>query len=591
MYLENLHIKNFRCINDLVLDFHKGINILIGENDTGKTAVLDALRVCLGLGAERREIYLTPDDFHIYESGEIADTIEFHLTFGDISTKEQGVFIELLAIPEGQLPKLQLHIRFTYDPLKDRIRREYWGGEKEGQNVPSQVLELIYFIHLGALRDASRDLTPGRGNRLSKLFLKLVPERDEQEEYEKEINDQIRSVPRLISLLKNGKTKINKHLNRVSLRNAPQRIDIDFVDKTFRGIMEGLKLRIPFDTLKESHEEDQPVSDRLAGSFKIWQNGLGSNNLIYIATVLGDLFEKKKREPDSFISLLIEEPEAHLHPQLQNVLFPYLKEIETHNVQLFVTSHSPTITAKTHIDSLIVLTDNARNISSTPLKNVALEERHKKYLQRFLDVTKSQLFFAKGVILVEGISEALLLPCFAKLTGQKYDLARNAVEIVNIGGVSFEPFAKIFNSDNKRERLNIRCAILTDDDREMITATDEVEISSRAASALELAGGMVAKPFLAKYTFEYELYYKNEILVAKVYRELHPRTGLEFNGTIEQRALQFVDKIKTNRDKAVFAQLLAQEIEENVSFQEFVVPNYIQHAIKWVVDGNDERTN
>jgi len=383
MYLEKLHIKKFRCINDLVLDFHKGINILIGENDTGKTAVLDALRVCLGLGAERREIYLTPDDLHIDKSGEIADTIEFHLTFGDISTKEQGVFIELLAIHEGELPKLQLHIRFTYDPLKDRIRREYWSGEKEGQNVPSQVLELIYFIHLGALRDVSRDLTPGRGNRLSKLFLKLVPERTEQEKYEKEINDQIRSVPKLISLLKNGKTKINEHLSKVSLRNALQTIDIDFVDKTFRGIVEGLKLQIPF-------------SDHLAGSFKIWQNGLGSNNLIYIATVLGDLFEKKKRDPDSFISLLIEEPEAHLHPQLQNVLFTYLKEIETHNIQLFVTSHSPTITAKTHLDSLIVLTDNARTISSTPLKNVALEEGHKKYLQRFLDVTKSQLFFCKG---------------------------------------------------------------------------------------------------------------------------------------------------------------------------------------------------
>jgi len=192
---------------------------------------------------------------------------------------------------------------------------------------------------------------------------------------------------------------------------------------------------------------------------------------------------------------------------------------------------------------------------------------------------------------VEGISEALLLPCFAKLIGLKleYDLERNAVEIVNVGGVSFEPFAKIFNSDNERQRLNIRCAILTDDDREMKTATDEEEISSRAASALELAGGMVAEPFLAKYTFEYELYYKNEALVTKAYKELHQRTNLEFNGTIEERARLFVDRIKTNRDKAVFAQLLAQKIEEDVSFQKFVVPSYIQHAIKWVVDGNDER--
>lgn len=591
MYLKKLHIKGFRCIGDLALDFHKGMNILIGENDTGKTTILDALRICLGLGAERREVYITPDDFHVDESGQMAGAIEFHLTFSDLSSREQGVFIELLATPEGRGPELQLHVRFTYDVARDRIRREYWGGENEGQGIPSEVLGLIHFIHLDALRDASRGLTPRRGNQLSKLFLKLVPGQNEREEYERAVNDQIRSVPRLRTLLEDGEQKINAHLGKVSLRDAPQTVDLDLVDAKFRDIVEGLIMRIPRGVSLENPEGEEPASDELVQAFKIWQNGLGSNNIIYMATVLGDLFERRDREPDSFISLLIEEPEAHLHPQLQNVLFTYLKEIKTRNIQVFVTSHSPTITAKTNLDSVIVLAKNGGIIAPTPLRRIGLDDKHKKYLQRFLDVTKSQMFFAKAVILVEGISEALLLPTFARRMGEDYDLERAAVEIVNIGGVAFEPFARLFNSGSESDRLNIRCAILTDDDRTVQTANDAQEISSRASKAMELSGGLLAAPFLAQSTFEYELFHANEDLVLQAYSELHPRTDLSFAGGIDERAQSFADKVKGNKDKAIFAQLLAQKIEEEAAYRTFVVPDYIQNAIKWVVDGSDERTN
>lgn len=588
MYLKKLHIKGFRGIEDLVLDFHKEINILIGENGTGKTAILDALRICLGLGAERREVYITLDDFHVDNLGQVVDTIEFHLAFGNLSTREQGVFIELLVVPDGKEPEHQLHVRFTYDAAKDRIARECWGGEKEGQSIPSEVLGLFYFIHLDALRDASRDLTPRRGNQLSKLFLKLVPEQDKREEYEKLVNEQIRAVDELRTLLDEGRQKINYHLERVSLRDFPQSVDIGLVDAKFRDIVEGFRMQIPHCTSSENSEEKVELDGPMR-AFNIWQNGLGSNNLIYIATVLGDLLERRNRDPDSFVALLIEEPEAHLHPQMQNVLFTYLKEIEPRDMQVFVTSHSPTITAKTDLDSVIALTIMGRTISSTPLRGIDLEEKHKKYLQRFLDVTKSQLFFAKAVILVEGISEALLLPTFAKRMGQDYDLERAAVEIININGVAFKPFASLFNSDSESKRLNIRCAILTDDDSTTQTTESDDGISNRAARARELSGGLLRPPFFARSTFEYELYHANEDLVSRAYSELHQRTNLAFDGETDERAQLFADKVRDNQDKAVFAQLLVQKIEEEEDYRDFVVPNYIQQAIKWVVDSSDDR--
>jgi putative ATP-dependent endonuclease of OLD family len=201
-----------------------------------------------------------------------------------------------------------------------------------------------------------------------------------------------------------------------------------------------------------------------------------------------------------------------------------------------------------------------------------------------LDVTKSQLFFAKGVILVEGISEALLLPVLARRLAPRCDLEHSGVEIVNINGVAFEPFARLFNSENPAERLAVPCALVTDDDRH---ATREgKDISARAESARNLAGGCL-KTFLAPYTLEYELHRLNSAVVEETYAAMHPRTEFPKPGTEEERALAFIGQL--GRDKAQFAQQLAQKLADcpGVSFQ---VPEYIAEAIRWAT-GAQEKSN
>ncbi len=575
MYLKSLHIKNFRGIKETTIQWHKGVNVLVGENNAGKTAVLDALRLCLAFGDSQRDIWVRREDYHSSADGVIADVIQFDLSWADPTDEEKGVFVDLLTLPANGEAELRFHVRFEYDQERDRPKRPvYWGGELEGQPISPEVLELFEHVYLGALRDATRDLAPGRGNELSRLFLKLASKEKGREKLAKEINDQIRAIPRWRRFLDRGKIRINSHLTEISFHDSPQIVEIDFVESQFSRIVEGLRLQVP----------GPAIAADVPSFFNIGQNGLGYNNLIYAATVFGDLLKRRERSRFASISLIIEEPEAHLHPQLQNVIFAYLEKIASREIQVFVSSHSPTITAKTVLDSVIVLRSDKGQVTSTPVSGIELTDHHKHLLQRFLDVTKCQLFFAKSVVLVEGISEALLLPCFAKALGADYELDRCGVEVVNIGGVAFEPFVRLFNSVTIDRRLEVRCAVITDDDRCDTSGNGSGEISSRAAKAKALEGGLL-KVALARNNFEYELYMSNKDLVKATYQELHPQTDLAFSGTPEEIAVQFADKVSARRDKAVFAQLLAAKIRKGQPL-ELNVPEYIRDAIRWAVKGD-----
>ena len=295
-------------------------------------------------------------------------------------------------------------------------------------------------------------------------------------------------------LINTGQDAVNEHIKKTSILGKPYSVEIEFLPFEFRRILDTLRIQIPiYNELPEGTTVERPF-------FYLSEYGLGYNNLIYMAVVLGNLTRRKEVEADAYISLLLEEPEAHLHPQLQNILFAYLNEINDKGIQIFITSHSPTITAKASLNSLIVLQNQDKSIYSLPLINSNLDENNRKYLHKFLDVTKSQLFFSNGVILVEGISEALLLPVFSKNMGEKYDLEKNGIEIVNINGVAFEHFGKLFNSELPEKALRCRCAIITDNDIDRETE----DIASRARKAKELEKNNL-KVELAEETFEFEL--------------------------------------------------------------------------------------
>lgn len=587
MYLKKFIIKNFRGIENITLNFNKGLNVLIGENNSGKSAIIDALRVCLSYGNQRREIYLSQSDFHINKSAiseELKD-IEFHLHFHIDVAAEVGWFNDLLSVAEDGTQDLQLHFRYYLDE-NNRVKYKVWGGTNEGQAIAPEVLFLIYHVYLDALRDAEQYLRPIRGNRLGQLYanIQIDPDHQTDQEKKRELAKKVRSGvdddADWVGHVAKGKEKINEHLKETSFTNKQQQVDISFLPFDFNKLVDHLKIQMPIysDDLLDGDPSKQK-------HFELYQNGLGYNNLIYTATVLGDLKQRKTLQAETYAALLIEEPEAHLHPQLQNLFFNYLNKLDTEQgFQIFISSHSPTITAKADLKSIIVLQNQANKTHALSLTKSGLTGDNQKYLHKFLDVTKSQMFFSNGVILVEGISEALLMPAFSRIVGDEYDIDKAGIELVNLNGVAFSHFANLFNSEEESKNLMTRCSLLTDDD----TADENDEITSRARIANELANKNL-KVFLAERTFEFELFIAgNKDILLEIFKEMHPVSAAKIVAVadIKIHAASFLQKVISNKAKSELSHRLAVKLASDAEARNtFIVPIYIQNAIKYAVKG------
>ncbi|MCM2534834.1 AAA family ATPase [Neobacillus pocheonensis] len=183
--------------------------------------------------------------------------------------------------------------------------------------------------------------------------------------------------------------------------------------------------------------------------------GLGSSNLLFMAV---ELLLLSEAEVGPKIAL-IEEVEAHIHPQAQlRVIKHFEKNANKTGMQYIFTSHSPVLAASIHLESIIFI----YNKQAYPMKKgqTKLEAEDYEFLERFLDATKANMFFAQGVIFVEGDAENLLLPAIAEVIDRP--LHRYGVSIINVGNLAFKRYSSIFLRTNKIKLMNFPVAIITD---------------------------------------------------------------------------------------------------------------------------------
>lgn len=527
MYLSRLEIENFRIFGSntegahLNLDLKPGMNVFVGENDSGKTAVVDAIRIVLQTSSF--DYYrLTKDDFHLpppsssespsekeaegvndleatanseEEVDRRAREFTIRCTFSALGTAEVGRYLEWLSIDEEKNPVL--HITFRAQRRTDtdggRLRNRFpytvrSGKDGDGPKIEGDIREFLRVTYLKPLRDAEAELTAGRGSRLSQI-LENHPDFGSQKVDDFDPDGDDDQVPdTLVGVFRQAEHRIaknqvvsdtkealnNQYLSELALGGEDLRGEI--------GVSRGTELREILEKLELWLEPNSGLSGRT-------RRGLGYNNILFMATellLLGDT------NAESFPMLLIEEPEAHLHPQMQLRLMSFLEQkseragdsdeqagepetcsddsedaSSTHEPsgedaqdstsvadespgeedrkntsQIILTTHSPNLASKAKLSSMILMCQG----KAFPLDedHTRLDPADYRFLERFLDVTKSNLFFAKGVLIVEGDAENILLPVLADLLGRPF--SKFGVSVVNVGHTGFFRYARILLS-------------------------------------------------------------------------------------------------------------------------------------------------
>lgn len=449
MHISRIRISNFRIFENLDLKLNKGLNLLVGENDSGKTAIIDAIRYTLGTNSNDRT-YLKEEDF-FGESNELSIQITFsdvdghaHRFVEHLSHKEYAVEGEVA----GRRSVLHVQLKAQKTDLERRgypyIKTEIKSGvDGNGLILESEIRDFLSATYLKPLRDAESELSSGRASRLSQILSSsknIKADLDDILSIIAKANDDLLGDDK--ALRRAAENIQNNYLHQLIFEQDKEKLGA-FID--IAGV-KGANLSALPENTKRRHLRQVLEGLSLALTEDRRLHGLGYHNLLFMGAELLLLEQEAKNE---FPLLLIEEPEAHLHPQLQMKLLQFISsKVESAGVQCFLTTHSPNISAKVSPADVVML--NSGKALSLRDTETELGAEDYKYLRKFLDATKANVFFAKSLLFVEGDGENILLPEIARLLGKPLeDYGVSIIKYDNSG--SWKRFARLFLRKDKDE--------------------------------------------------------------------------------------------------------------------------------------------
>jgi predicted ATP-dependent endonuclease of OLD family len=694
MYISSISIENYRNFDSISVDFQDGINLLIGQNNTGKSNLLRALALIFDSSMKKQlsisDIYnnISLDELRLH-SPKVSISVFLSQSENEDLMGDELVTVSnwLVSLEEPYLAKVQYEFFLpeveeekyknqmkgastqeeAWKIINDSFIRLYinktWVGNSDNQiQIDSESLNKFDFQFLDAIRDVERDMFSGKNTLLKNVIgffmdydIKSDKELTEEQQSEKiavekedfESTSQL-LIGKLQKRLKFGNKEILSYADDVGAL-------FDKSEPAFEGKITESELYFILQLI---------VKQNTGMSIPISYNGLGYNNLIFMSLLLAKMQVNSDGKylgsnAKVFPILAIEEPEAHLHPTMQFQFIKFLKKniCDKKVKQVFITSHSTHITSSAQLDDIICLyKENEKSEVAYPgkvffdiepdgVKKEILES--KKYVQRFLDATKSNMLFAEKVIFVEGIAEQLLMSVFADYIDKS--LEDNHISVINIGGRYFEHFLYLFDC-NKENTIKRKIACITDIDSvrrekgeenakfqmcypfEMNADPEKYEYKFNSMEKYEEGKHPTICSFtqdkIYGKTFEYQLAFENEtcqslitpslpnneelnnlMIMIKEEKSLDEMFDVLRSSDKNNRIIDSLAKSKgekwddIHKKKAIIASRylnsvrkgqnaleLSAALKENLSkkgseeFDDFIVPAYIRKAIEWVCE-------
>jgi len=638
VYISKLTLVNYRNFANATLRFNQGVNTIIGENGAGKSNVLRAIRLMLddsmvrasyrldgsdfyrGLGSWRGHWIIISVEFDEVSADEAMQALFVHgtgvgqtggvvarATYNLIFRPNKQIRMNLAALQNGDMAGMSAILdRITIDDYEtlftgkstadfsdqavyQRIVGDFdnalFSSEVEfpelGVRIPGtlSVAKEVSFTFIQALRDVVSEFHSNRTNPLLTLLksksgqidpLQFQPivERARQLNAEIERLQDVQTVRSDIVQTIHGAAGQTYSPALLSIKSdLPDEADLLF---------QSLKLFVgEFDTDYEG---------------SIHELSLGGANLIFLTLKLLEFKYQHERQPLANF-LLIEEPEAHLHTHVQKTLFDRIGYAQA---QIIYSTHSSHISEVCNIKSVNIL-GRTGNKCEAFQPSASLEPEQVGNVQRYLDAVRSNLLFAKSVLLVEGDAEEILIPLIVKqVWGVSLD--ELGVSLINIGSTGFSNVSVLFHD----ARIRRRCSIITDldaafmdpnpspgDDAETLAFKGKLHRAAvsgaarRDALEAEAAGNPWVRPFFAAHTFEVDFVAAGNVeKVVTSVNAVYSQAATQALSTAQLRSgdpAQYGRRVLTmanHEGKGWFAIRLGKLVDPRT-----VIPSYIRQAI------------